>query len=101
LSEAVLFSQTYKPSKTKDLVLEWKESLDKQGKSKVSRLLGVPGQDEELFPEWDEYIKLEQEGGSVEPKTDLIDVDGDEEPATNGTVDDEPAAEDATVEVDA
>ncbi|KAK5324291.1 Coatomer subunit beta' [Exophiala xenobiotica] len=101
LSEAVLFSQTYKPSKTKDLVLEWKESLDKQGKSKVSRLLGVPGQDEELFPEWVEYIKLEQEGGSVEPKTDLIDVDGDEEPATNGTVDDEPAAEDATVEVDA
>jgi coatomer subunit beta' len=101
LSEAVLFSQTYRPSKTKDLVLEWKESLDKQGKSKVSRLLGVPGQDEELFPEWDEYIKLEQEGGSVEPKTHLIDVDGDEEPATNATVDDGPAAEDVTVEVDA
>jgi len=83
LSEAVLFSQTYKPSKTKALVVDWKESLDKQGKSKVSRLLGVPGQDEDLFPEWDEYIKLEEEGGAT--NGDLVDVNGADEPATNGT----------------
>jgi len=36
----------------------------------------VPGEDEELFPEWDEYIKLEEE---AEPKTNgaHVDVDGD------------------------
>ncbi|KAK5047387.1 hypothetical protein LTR84_006910 [Exophiala bonariae] len=81
LSEAVLFSQTYKPSSTPGLVVDWKDNLDKQGKSKVSRLLGVPGQDEELFPEWDEYIKLEEQGGAA----DLVDVNGTDEPATNGT----------------
>lgn len=83
LSEAVLFSQTYKPSQTKSLVVDWKENLDKQGKGKVSRLLGVPGQDEELFPEWDEYIKLEEEGGAT--NGNLVDVNGTDEPATNGT----------------
>lgn len=85
ISEAVLFSQTYKPSKTQELVREWKEYLDKQGKGKVSRLLGVPGEDEDLFPEWDEYIKLEEEGGAKAPATaDLVDVDGDDAPTTNG-----------------
>ena len=84
-SEAVLFSHTYKPSKTSSLVKEWKEGLDKQGKSKVSRLLGVPDEDEELFPEWDEYIKLEQEGGkATDLQESLVDVDGAEEPTTNG-----------------
>ncbi|KEF59017.1 uncharacterized protein A1O9_03860 [Exophiala aquamarina CBS 119918] len=97
LSEAVLFSQTYKPSKTKGLVLDWKENLDKQGKSKVSRLLGVPGQDEDLFPEWDEYIKLEEEGGAR--NGDLVDVNGaDEEPATNGTAADDDDDDDAVEE---
>jgi len=83
----VLFSQTYKPSKTQELVFEWKETLEKQGKGKVSRLLGVPGQDEELFPDWDEYIKLEEgaDGATAPAKVDLIDVDGDEAPETNGT----------------
>ncbi len=89
LSEAVLFAQTYKPSKAQELAVEWKESLEKQGKAKVSRLLGVPGQDEELFPEWDEYIKLEEEGGgdgSAAPaETNLIEVNSDEAPETNGT----------------
>jgi len=81
VSEAVLFSQTYKPSTTQKLVLEWKEALDKEGKGKVSRLLGVPGQDEDLFPEWDEYIKLEQEGSGAK----LVEVNGTEaSPETNG-----------------
>lgn len=105
LSEAVLFSQTYKPSLTQGLVLEWKEDLEKQGKAKVSRLLGVPGQDEDLFPEWDEYIKLEQEGGTHDSvKTDLIDVNGEgEEPVTNGAVEtngEEPVTADDAAEVD-
>ncbi|KAK5030953.1 Coatomer subunit beta' [Exophiala sideris] len=105
LSEAVLFSQTYKPSLTQGLVSEWKESLEKQGKAKVSRLIGVPGQDEDLFPEWDEYIKLEQEGGAKgSAPTDLIDVDGEGEPATNGTAEtngEEQETENGTAEVEA
>ena len=79
MSEAVLLSHTYKPSKTQQLATEWKESLDKKGKSKVSRLIGVPGDDEDLFPEWDEYLKLEAEGKTGK----LVDLDG-AEPATNG-----------------
>jgi coatomer subunit beta' len=94
LSEAVLFSQTYKPSTTKALAVEWKETLEKNGKGKVSRLIGVPGQDDELFPEWDEYIRLEDEGGEAKD-VHLIDVDAEEEPATNGHSSADGADEDA------
>ena len=70
LAEAVLFSQTYKPSATAELVKQWKASLDKENKSKVGRLLGQPPSggegDEEMFPEWEEYLRLEKEGGTVE-----------------------------------
>lgn len=65
LAEAVLFSQTYKPSLTAGLVTQWKESLDKSKKGRVSKLLGAPGEDEDLFPEWEEWLRLEQEGGSA------------------------------------
>lgn len=77
IAEAVLFSQTYKPSRTPELVTQWKESLEKSGKGKVARTIGVPpgaeGADEELFPEWDEYLKLEAGAG----EENLIDVNGD------------------------
>ena len=84
-AEAVLFAQTYKPSRATDVVSKWKDGLEKDGKSKVSKIIGVPGEDEELFPEWDEYLRLEREGGSK--VDDLVDVDGsgEEEPALNGT----------------
>ena len=73
-AEAVLFSQTYKPSATTKTVKLWKESLEKEKKAKVARVIGVPGEDEELFPEWDDYLRLESEGGI---KTDeLVDVNG-------------------------
>jgi coatomer subunit beta' len=86
-SEAVLLSHTYKPSRTVELVALWKEGLDKQGKSKVSRLLGVPGQDDDLFPEWDEYIKLENQGGKP-MSANLVDVDEEKvNGTTNGDVD--------------
>lgn len=97
LAEAVLFAQTYKPSKTPKLVLQWKESLEKSGKAKVSRLIGVPPGaasedgsvtvDDDLFPEWDEYLRLEKEGPSApEPPSSesLIDVGGEHETAVNG-----------------
>lgn len=70
LAEAVLFSQTYKPSQTAALVKQWKASLEKEGRSKVGRLLGVPPSesegDEDMFPEWEEYLRLEREGGTVD-----------------------------------
>lgn len=64
LAEAVLFSQTYKPSLTVDVVKQWKESLEKNKKGRVAKVIGLPGPegDEDLFPEWDEWLKLEQEG---------------------------------------
>jgi coatomer subunit beta' len=88
VAEAVLFSQTYKPSTTPALVRSWKEGLEKAGKGKVARLIGQPDEDGELFPEWDEYIKLEKEAPdqSVQAKEEpsFIDVDGAKE---NGVAD--------------
>lgn len=76
VAEAVLFAQTYKPSVAVKTVGLWKESLEKEKKSRVAKTIGVPGEDEELFPEWEQYLKLESEGG-----VNLIDVNGTE---TNG-----------------
>lgn len=86
LAEAVLFAQTYKPSRASELAKQWKELLDKSGKTKVARIIGIPpgveGADDDLFPEWDEYLKLEAEGGSAKPTENLIDVNSDEEEAS-------------------
>jgi coatomer subunit beta' len=88
VAEAVLFSQTYKPSTTPALVRSWKEGLEKAGKGKVARLIGQPDEDGELFPEWDEYIKLEKEAPDqsvqVKEEPSFIDVDGAKE---NGVAD--------------
>lgn len=86
-AEAVLFSQTYKPSRCRDVVGKWREGLEKNGKGKVSRMLGVPPKDgegdEELFPEWDEWLQLEQEG--VNKGGGLIDLsDGPGEDGVDG-----------------
>lgn len=85
LAEAVLFSQTYKPSLTVDVVKQWKESLEKNKKGRVAKVIALPGPegDEELFPEWDEWLRLEKEGPA--------EGDGDVEMAENG--DAETAAE--------
>jgi coatomer subunit beta' len=88
VAEAVLFSQTYRPSRAAALVKLWKEGLEKNGKGKIARLIGQPpgkedgvDGDEELFPEWDEYLQLEKSSGmgkeSVEQS--LVDVDVDVE----------------------
>ena len=65
VAEAVLFSQTYKPSMTAALAKDWKETLEKNKKARIAKLMGLPGEDEDLFPEWDEWLKLEKEGGSA------------------------------------
>lgn len=100
IPESALFAQTYRPSRAHSSVLKWKESLEKAGKPKVARIIGVPptteevadGEDadqpqvdDDLFPEWDEYIRLEKEGVSA-PAAALIDVNGDDE---SGEDDDE------------
>lgn len=92
IAESALFAQTYKPSRAPQLVMKWKESLEQTGKTKVSRLIGVPpgatdSADDDLFPEWDEYIRLEKEGASIEPPSSepLIEVNGDEGNTGNAT----------------
>ena len=79
VAEAVLFAQTYKPSVAVKTVGLWKESLEKEKKGKVAKTIAVPGEDEELFPEWEEYLRLESEGG-----VSLIDVSGTGETNGNG-----------------
>lgn len=83
LAEAVLFSQTYKPSLSVPAVKQWKESLEKNKKARVAKLIGVPGEDEELFPEWDAWLQLEKEGGSAtngaSAAAPLVDVGGDDD----------------------
>lgn len=103
IAEAVLFAQTYKPSRAPKIATMWKESLEKEGKSKVARTIGMPpgaeNADEELFPEWEEYLRLENEQ-LERPQENLIDVNGDAEgedgagaePAVNGTDGDVEAA---------
>ncbi|KXS93646.1 hypothetical protein AC578_4207 [Pseudocercospora eumusae] len=78
LAEAAFTAHTYKPSRAQEVTKQWKGSLEKSGRGKVARLIGVPGEDEEMFPEWNSVLQLEAEGGS---HADLIDVS---EPATNG-----------------
>ena len=80
-AEAVLFAQTYKPSRAVKVVKLWKEVLEKEGKVKVARILGVPPSegeeaDENLFPNWDEHLRLETEGGETEGA--LVDITADD-----------------------
>lgn len=70
VAEAVLFAQTYKPSRCPGIANRWKKELEAAGKGKVARLLGVPGEDEEMFPEWEESLRIEKEG-----HPNLIDVE--------------------------
>lgn len=83
-AEAVLFSQTYLPSHTAGIVKGWKDGLEKDGKGRVARMLGMPptGEemdgvvaDDDLFPEWEEWLRLEKEGGSA---LDIKAVDGED-----------------------
>ncbi|KAM0325972.1 hypothetical protein ACHAQA_007278 [Verticillium albo-atrum] len=106
ISEAVLFSQTYKPSLTADVVAQWKESLDKSKKGRVSKLLGAPTEDEELFPEWDEWLRLEREGAAVDTAAPVAagkaeKTNGTESGADAASEEDDDEAEAAEAEADA
>lgn len=87
--EAVLFSQTYKPSRAPEAVAKWKEALEKDGKGKVSRMIGLPpgveGSDEDLFPEWEEYLRWEKEGLQEDLAAgDAAEKTGDQEVVDSG-----------------
>lgn len=69
LTEAAFFAQTYKPSAAPGVVADWKQSLEKAKKGRVAKMIAVPGEDDELFPAWDEWLQLEKEGGSADPAT--------------------------------
>ncbi|KAI9692988.1 MAG: hypothetical protein M1822_004983 [Bathelium mastoideum] len=105
-AEAVLFATAYAPSLARPLVGKWKEGLEKEGKTKVARALGMPpagkagaqqvdGEldgvegDEEMFPAWEEWLGLEREGKTGQ----LIDVEdgikGAEGPVGNGSAEGE------------
>jgi len=98
-AEAVLFAQTYKPSLAPASVKLWKEALEKEGKGRVARVLGVPPgidgteADADLFPEWDEWLKIEEDGG-----VKLIDVEETNEESVEG--DEEVEVDTAEVEGD-
>ncbi|EGD99086.1 coatomer subunit beta' [Trichophyton mentagrophytes] len=93
-AESVFFAQTYKPSRTPELTVQWKQSLEKNGKTKVARIIGVPpgveNADDDLFPEWDNYLKLEAEGGIKTANLIDIDANGDENEAATEETAEEP-----------
>jgi len=111
VAEAVLFAQTYMPSRAAELVKTWREGLAKSGKSKVSRMIAQPPLDGEdadgdMFPEWDEYLQLEQQGkGTKMGGKNLIDVgevaDVDEVVAADGETEEEAVEKAAPVAADA
>lgn len=100
VAEAVLFAQTYKPSRCQGIAGKWKTGLEKSGKGKVARSLGIPGEDEEMFPEWEEYLRLEQEGGQAEELIDVGEPHGEEANGGEGP-DDVPEAKSKAAPVDA
>ena len=70
-AEAALFAQTYKPSLAPAVVADWKESLEKSKKGRVAKTLGVPGEDGDLFPEWDEWLSLEGGANQVTEEAEV------------------------------
>lgn len=100
-AEAVLFSQTYAPSRTAAIVKSWKDGLEKEGKGRVARMLGMPPTGEEmdgvvaddgLFPEWEEWLRLEKVGGSALEVEAPEEEDEDEEEEEEEGEDDAVAA---------
>ena len=100
-AEAVLFSQTYKPSRTPAVAGAWRKGIEEKGRSKVARMLGMPPgvteegitADEDMFPEWDEYLQIEKAGGKEEQLIDVEETAPEETNGVNGDASEVEAAE--------
>lgn len=79
LPEAAVFAQTYKPSLAPETTKAWKESLEKNKKGRIAKVLAVPGEDDDLFPEWEEWLKFEESGGTVPEVAEVTAGNGEEE----------------------
>ncbi|KAG6055385.1 hypothetical protein E4U17_003000 [Claviceps sp. LM77 group G4] len=107
LAEAVFFSQTYKPSLTASLVQDWKKDLENSKKGRAAKLIGVPGEDDALFPEWDAWLRAEQEGGLIGTVVetngggDEVAAEDDEVQGANEEAVEEEAEEEAGAEAEA
>lgn len=93
-AEAVLFSQTYKPSLTPEAVRGWKEGLDKSKKGRVAKIIGVPTEDDDLFPEWDEWLRLEEAGATADEAPEENNSEEEEEEEEVEEEDDDEEEED-------
>lgn len=98
-TEAAFTAQTYKPSLAPECVQSWKENLEKNKKARVAKTIGVPVEDDDLFPEWDEWLKLEKEGGAVVEDGAAVVEDGAADGETEAEAEVEPEA-DAEAEAD-
>lgn len=83
LAEAAFFAQTYKPSSVPVVVEEWRRSLEKNKKSRVAKMIALPGEDDGLFPAWNEWLRLEHQGSLRDQTTLSADA------ATNGPVEEQ------------
>ena len=103
-AEAVLFAQTYKPSAAARAVEAWKKELEEKKKGRVAKILGVPGQDEDLFPEWEEWLDIEanrphqaSHTNGIEELTDGLTIE--DVPQNEATPESSAASEENLVEV--
>lgn len=51
LPEAALFARTYAPEKAGEVVVRWKQELEKEGRGKVAATIADPREDASSFPE--------------------------------------------------
>lgn len=60
VAEAALFTQTYKPSRAGEIATRWKESLEKDGKGKVARILEMPSGVEDVGEETTNHAETDE-----------------------------------------
>jgi len=67
-AEAVLFSKTYKPSLTADLVQRWKAELVRNGHERIAKSIASPDGNLDLFPGWSDDLAKEHvsQNGTLE-----------------------------------
>jgi coatomer subunit beta' len=103
-SEAAMLALTYKPSLAAGCAKAWKEELDKDGKGRVARAVGVPPGTEgfaeegegEGWGEWHAWLEREKDGKGIDDVEEVPAAEGengeeedDELPDENGAEEEE------------